>query len=91
MLRDLLTNKDNRTTDRVLKWPNFDNKKCCIYSFNYLFQDCYYFNLNSINLPPDWKLNKLIILQIISTIKRDNKILYMVKVKFRLLSLELPD
>ena len=90
-LRDLLTDKNNRTIDKAPKRPNFNNKKYCVYGFNHLFQDCYYFNLNGINLPPDWKSNKLIILQIISTIKRDNKILYIVEVKFKLLSLELPD
>jgi hypothetical protein len=90
-LGDLLTDKDNRTMDRAPKRPNFDNKRCYIYGFNHLFQDCYYLNLNSINLPSDWKPNKLTILQIIFTIKGDNKILYIVKVKFRSLSLKLPN
>ena len=36
-LRDLLTDKDNRITDRVPKWPNFNNKRCCVCGFNYLF------------------------------------------------------
>ena len=91
MLGDLLTDKNNRITDRALKQPNFNNKKCCVCGFNYLFQDCYYLNLNGINLPPDWKPNELIILQIISTIKGDNKIFYMVKAKFKLLLLKLPN
>jgi hypothetical protein len=51
ILRDLLTDKDNRITDKAPKRPNFDNKRYYICDFNYLFQDCYYFNLNSINLP----------------------------------------
>ena len=38
-----------------------------------------------------WKLNEFIILWIISTIKGDNRILCIVKIKFKLLSLKLLD